>query len=154
MRLLDVNKPVLKRDGEPLWEVLIDARNRICLEPVNGEPRQPKFQHQSFAKDDIPVMVERQIGWIINFALDRTDASIKPEEGRLRFKLSMRIEDAMRHKVPLLIDKKDEDRIEAAADLLVEVNHMFMQRIYEAVESAGPPLTETAKPTAVKEAAE
>jgi len=138
LRLIDVNAPVLKRDGKVYTEPVMDPRGRVVLEPdESGKEKEPKFAHQLLAAD-VPSLEEKRIGQIMNHALDQTDPSISAEEGRKRFLLSCRILQAMDDGVPLEADLKDEQRIAAAGDLLVKANFMFVARITEALEKAPP----------------
>lgn len=137
-RLLDVNAPVLKRDDSEYCEAKLDALGRYCLEPgEDGKEKKPKLPH-AFTPDDVPVIEPRKLGSVINFGLDQTAQDMKADEGRARFALSVRVQKAMNVGELLRIDRKDEDRIAAAADLLVKVNHMFVARIHEALEAAEP----------------
>ena len=129
MKLLNVAEPMRKRDGSLYLEPKVDERGRVVLE--DGEAR---LSHQIRDSDTV-ALVEVPVGKIMNFALDKASDKLEPVERRKRFGLTLRIQAAMDAGQPMEMDREDEKRIEAAAELITD-NHLFLFRVIEAIEQA------------------
>lgn len=129
-RILKVGEELHKMDGTLYLEPEIDGRGRVVLE--TGEA---KWAHQT-KEADVPRLISISLGKAITHALDQTDDKLTTEERRKRFFLALRVEEALKEKRPLSVDKEDEKRIEEAAALVK--NNLLFGRILEALETAEP----------------
>lgn len=133
-KVIDVSKPVLTPNGDTYCEPKLDRKGRIMMEELDEEGNNVyKFQHQLTNKDT-PVYVDKLIGDIITFALDKVDDKANSEDIRKRFALSCRVEDALSKDGKLVVENKDWKLIEGTLDNIK--NPMFNYRIQEAIDTA------------------
>lgn len=129
MKQLDVKQSVHQRNGQLVEEPKLDARGKAVL--VKGDSK-----WLSKLTDDDELQYEAlTVGKLLCHALEQPDEKMSPEERRKRFFLSVKIEDALQSGHLFEFEPDDEKRIHAAADLITN-NHLFLGRIYEAMEMA------------------
>jgi len=133
-KTINVNKLVYTPNGDAYCEPKMDRKGRFMLEELDENNENVwRFQHQ-LEKKDTPIYVDKRIGEIITFALDKVDEKASGEDIRRRFTLSCRVEDAMKNGGLLEVENKDWKCIEGTLEAIK--NPLFNYRIQEAIDTA------------------
>lgn len=134
IKAINVNNWVVTPSKETYCEAKLDRKGRVLLEEKTDEGGEIwRFTHQ-LKREDTPVYVDKRIGDIITFALDKIDDKANGEEIRKRFALSCRVEEAMQNGGLLKVENKDWKCIESTLENIK--NPLFNYRIQEAIDTA------------------